>query len=340
MPSGLLRRDVISLSDHRDDIFPEGAAAHAMTLSTRPVWNLYGVEDRLQSMLEPGPHDISSQAKEQIYIWLDRILQRNRKESYREIFSLDFRVDRCSKRSRGRVVGKGNPYGGGRQTRSIAKRLVAPRDAIKNGEYFTISSMEPSGGKMIVRRETRTRSRTPQDMIVWILDDDGDMPPDASQGDTDSDCYVADYGCDGKVDRMVDYIDADGDQIPDEMEIRSFVDGECGVLGSERIWMGREDVEYRRLRIPWRFFFVRSLWKQRNYMNKYHPQRDCWIPISECPFSFTIRTAMENRKPWFVSARLRWIFLPKAIPITPTAKSGTKAISIHPWSGWGRQYPL
>lgn len=58
-----------------DEIFPEGAAAHAMTLSTRPLWNLHGVEDRLQSILEPGPHDISSQAKERIYIWLDRILQ-------------------------------------------------------------------------------------------------------------------------------------------------------------------------------------------------------------------------------------------------------------------------
>lgn len=158
---------------------------------------------------------------------------------------------------------------------------------LKTGEYFTISSTEPSGGKTIVRRETRTRSRSPQDMIVWILDDDGDMPPDAAQGDTDSDCYVVDHGCDGTVDRMVDYIDADRDRIPDEMEIRYFVEGEL-----RRAWFGTDldgdgkmwhtaDYEY-----PGDFFPCDPYGNNEIYMNKYHSQKDCWIPISECPFSF------------------------------------------------------
>ncbi|MFV1958975.1 MAG: hypothetical protein ACC662_06135, partial [Planctomycetota bacterium] len=65
-----------------------------------------------------------------------------------------------------------------------------------------------------------------------VLDDDGDMD-DSQKGDGDSDCYVVDYGCDGTVDRMVDYIDTDGDQIPNEMDIRYFIDGEL-----RRSWMG------------------------------------------------------------------------------------------------------
>ncbi|NPU96078.1 MAG: hypothetical protein HPY51_02535 [Candidatus Omnitrophica bacterium] len=57
-----------------DAIFPEGYAAHAMTLSTRGLWRLYGVEERLRSRLDPGPHDITPEAKEEIYTWLDTIV--------------------------------------------------------------------------------------------------------------------------------------------------------------------------------------------------------------------------------------------------------------------------
>ncbi|MGC9329529.1 MAG: hypothetical protein ACP5I1_17980, partial [Candidatus Hinthialibacter sp.] len=158
---------------------------------------------------------------------------------------------------------------------------------LKTGEHFVMTSSFPNGGAMIVRRETRTRSRSPQDMLVWIIDDDGDMPPGASQGDRDSDCYVVDYGCDGVVDRMLDYIDVDQDQIPDEMDIRYFVGGEL-----RRAWFGVDidgdgemwhtlDYEY-----PGDFFLCDPYGNNEIYMNKYNPHTDSWIPISECPFTF------------------------------------------------------
>ncbi len=57
-----------------DDIFPEGYAAHAMTLALKPLWCMYEKENHLQSILEPGPHDFSSDAKQIIYDWMDAIL--------------------------------------------------------------------------------------------------------------------------------------------------------------------------------------------------------------------------------------------------------------------------
>lgn len=57
-----------------DEIFPEGDSAHAYTLACRPIWNLYDKGENLQSILESGPHDISAEAKEKVYRWMDRLL--------------------------------------------------------------------------------------------------------------------------------------------------------------------------------------------------------------------------------------------------------------------------
>ncbi len=57
-----------------DTIFPEGDAAHEMTMSLLPIWVWFNAEENLRSILEPGPHDIQDGAKSQIYQWLDRIL--------------------------------------------------------------------------------------------------------------------------------------------------------------------------------------------------------------------------------------------------------------------------
>lgn len=156
---------------------------------------------------------------------------------------------------------------------------------LKTGESLVVKSGLPGGGLMIVRREQRTRA--PESMMVWILDDDGDMNANDPQGDADSDCYVVDYGGDGKVDRMVDWIDADGDQKPDEMDIRYFVNGEL-----RRAWFGVDldrdgkmwnlsDYEY-----PGDFFASDPYGANEIFMNKYNPIADSWLPISECPFSF------------------------------------------------------
>ncbi len=58
-----------------DQIFPEADSAHPLTLSAMPIWKLYEAENRLRSLLEPGPHDISTHAKNEVYNWLDSVLK-------------------------------------------------------------------------------------------------------------------------------------------------------------------------------------------------------------------------------------------------------------------------
>lgn len=123
--------------------------------------------------------------------------------------------------------------------------------------------------------------------IVWILDDDGDMDPDDPRPDRDSDCYVADYGGDGTVDRLLDYIDNDGDGKADEMGIRYFRESELkfnwlsfDIDGDGHMWnVGR--YEYKR---P--FYLSDAYGDAMIFMNKYNPADRSWVPISECPFAF------------------------------------------------------
>jgi hypothetical protein len=156
---------------------------------------------------------------------------------------------------------------------------------LKPGEIITIKSEFPDGGLMLIKCEKRQRGAANQQMIVWILDDDGDMDKENPAGDFDNDCYVVDYGCDGMVDRMVDYID-DGNA-PGEMDIRYFVDGEL-----RRSWFGVDfdddasmwsliDYEY-----DGDFFKSDPYGDNMIFMNKYDPVKDVWLPISECPFAF------------------------------------------------------
>lgn len=151
------------------------------------------------------------------------------------------------------------------------------------GKPLLLASEE--GGRMVIEKKERQR-KAGELMLVWILDDDGDMSANG-EPDTDSDCYVADYGCDGIVDRIVDYIDTDADNDPDEMDIRYFVDGEL-----RNTWFGMDldddsamwdliDYEY-----TGDFFKSDPYGDNMIYMNKYHPGKDEWLPISESPFAF------------------------------------------------------
>ncbi len=88
--------------------------------------------------------------------------------------------------------------------------------ALKLGESFVIPVRGEAEGRMLVRREKfKIRTGAEVEAIVWVIDDDGDGSV-GQGGDFDSDCYVADYGRDGVVDRLADYLDNDGDQVPDE----------------------------------------------------------------------------------------------------------------------------
>jgi len=155
--------------------------------------------------------------------------------------------------------------------------------ALESGDSFVLED-----GKALVRRESfLNRSGKKSDGIVWVIDDDEDESL-RDGGDTDSDCYVADYNRDGAVDRMVDYIDSDGDGDPDEMDIRYFVDGELRYC-----WFG-DDIDDDSA--MWSlsgyeyggpsFFEGDPYGNSMVYMNKLDTEKGTWAPISECPFAF------------------------------------------------------
>jgi hypothetical protein len=155
--------------------------------------------------------------------------------------------------------------------------------ALNPGDSFLVE-----GERSLVRRETfKDRGGKDQDAIVWVLDDDEDGSL-AKGGDRDSDCYIADYGRDGAVDRMVDYLDDDGDNDPDEMDIRYFVDGELRYcwfgmdLDDDSAMWSLSGYEYGGPS----FFESDPYGDSMIYMNKLDTVSGGWSPISECPFAF------------------------------------------------------
>ena len=165
---------------------------------------------------------------------------------------------------------------------------------LKVGEHFAIQSQLPGGGQMLVRREN-VDERRPK-AIIWVIDDDGDMRPDAAKGDKDSDCYVVDYDSDGMVDRLVDYMDNDGDGIADEMDMRYFSGGQLRYawfstdLDHDGWMWDASHYEY------WGTSYSDDDPKHADpydgsgdaeiIVNKYDPHEKRWWPISECPFAW------------------------------------------------------
>ncbi|MFH1740294.1 MAG: DUF4861 family protein, partial [bacterium] len=117
-------------------------------------------------------------------------------------------------------------------------------------------------------------------------DDDDDMSAEDITGDEDSDCFIADYDADGSVDRLLDWIDNDGDGDADEMDLRYFRDGELvwgwfweDVDDDNHMW-SVANYEYREA-------FASDMYGDNIFwLQKYNPLTDSWLPYSECPFSF------------------------------------------------------
>ncbi len=177
----------------------------------------------------------------------------------------------------------------GRLVTDLDERAWWPRAiTLKPGENLLLEVPGLPRSPMLVRRESfRDRTDRVVEAIVWVIDDDQDDSTTAG-GDRDSDCYVADYGADGTVDRMVDYIDNDGDDDPDEMDIRYFVDEAL-----RNAWFGIDiDDDSSMWSLSGYEYGGPSYFESDPYgdnifyMNKLDPHQGTWIPISECPFSF------------------------------------------------------
>jgi hypothetical protein len=156
-----------------------------------------------------------------------------------------------------------------------------------NGQFVVDVEGGPQGATLVRREQVTTRSGKPVEAIVWVIDDDNDGSI-ARGGDQVNDCYVVDYGCDGVVDRMVDWIDNDHDGVPDEMDIRYFTNGRLN-----NCWFG---IDYDHDGRMWSltgyeyggpsFFEADPYGNNMIYMNKFNPELGRWSPISECPFAF------------------------------------------------------
>jgi hypothetical protein len=159
--------------------------------------------------------------------------------------------------------------------------------ALKPGESLVLDVGGEAKDRMLVRRETVTLRGQPVDTIVWVIDDDGDGSV-LSGGDRDSDCYIIDYGADGTVDRMVDYIDDNGDGRADEMDVRFFREGALNYS-----WFC---VDVDRDGVLWDVkAFDDSLEGCRTcdpngdnlfYVNKFNPEQGIWSPLGECPLAY------------------------------------------------------
>lgn len=73
---------------------------------------------------------------------------------------------------------------------------------------------------LIDNQEKHQGKRVP--LLVKVVDEDGDMYL-TGEGDLDSDLYVADWYGDGTIDRVVDYLDKDGDNDMDEQYLYQWI---------------------------------------------------------------------------------------------------------------------
>ncbi len=178
----------------------------------------------------------------------------------------------------------------------------ARAESLAVGESMLISSVYDRESSMLIRREVGTAVpydervwgadllQEGKEMIVWILDDDGDMSTDRPEGDRDSDGYVVDYGADGTVDRLLDFIDENGDDETDVQDIRYFENGrlrhsivQLDLDGDNHQYPTHD---YQRLVGPHLAFMIDAYGNNQYYHNKYNPETRRWVPFSECPFAF------------------------------------------------------
>ncbi len=170
------------------------------------------------------------------------------------------------------------------------KRLAESRDLDGDGdpdELIVDETARRARGRSGEFGSPRSAAEAPLFPIsVRVVDDDDDMKDGDIVGDDDSDAWFADWDADDSVDRLVDWIDNDGDNDADEMDIRYFRNGELvwgwfweDVDDDNHMW-SISNYEYREA-------FASDMYGDNIFwLQKYDPISNTWLPYSECPFSF------------------------------------------------------
>ncbi len=162
--------------------------------------------------------------------------------------------------------------------------------ALKPGESVMLDVGGEAKDRMLVRRDTvMLAGNRPAEALVWIIDDDADGSVLQAGGDRDSDCYVIDYDADGLVDRMVDYIDDNGDGQADEMDLRIFDTGmlSCALMG--RVVSG-QGVLWDLKAVDEAAFTFRTCDASGDKIftsYKFNPELGTWSPLGEYPLAFS-----------------------------------------------------
>lgn len=121
--------------------------------------------------------------------------------------------------------------------------------------------------------------------IIEAIDDTGHAANILNQTNT---AYLISYHATGIVDRMVAYIDADGDGKADEMEVRYYQNGylRFGWFGENYDHDGSQIFDLKNWQYSGDGFPSRFRGNTLMYLNKYDAVNQSWVPLAECPFAF------------------------------------------------------
>jgi hypothetical protein len=150
---------------------------------------------------------------------------------------------------------------------------------LKEGSSFTLDLNRDGRPDTLVERRDGN--------LIEIIDDSGRSTDLANN--KSSAAYLVSLKGTGIVDRMIVYIDNDGDGKADEMEIRHYQDGylRYGWFGEN---YDRDGAQIFALK-NWSYaggsdFSSKFRGNISIYLNKFDPVSKTWVPLSECPFIF------------------------------------------------------
>lgn len=161
--------------------------------------------------------------------------------------------------------------------------------------YMQETAMTADGRLTFLQKPWWPRARTLAEGQSFRLDipasverGNGHIVQTIHDGPGASRAFVVSFNGTGVVDRMIVYIDNNGDNKADEMEIRHYQDGYLRYA-----WFGENydnDGEQIFALKDWSYAGNNATNKFRGnlqiYLNKYDAQTRTWVPLSECPFAF------------------------------------------------------
>lgn len=151
--------------------------------------------------------------------------------------------------------------------------------ALKEGQSFSLDLNKDGRPDTIVKKLDGN--------IVEIIDDSGHST-DIANNRADA-AYVVSLKGTGLVDRMIVFIDNDNDGKADEMEIRHYRDGylRYAWIGENYDKDGAQIFALKNWSYPGESDFSSKFRGNVNfYLNKFDPEHNAWVPLSECPFIF------------------------------------------------------